>query len=164
MRGLYSHSREYRKIFLRRYFPSIFVAKIIFTRCEYMPRLYSHPREYSKILLANYLCIGFVPGGKSNQIRKNTFFVNKLAKTTTLSKRQSTIKKEQTAQAPQLQKIGKAKPEANAGKTEQKPNKETLIRTGGYLKKSSKTMQEHNTKSWQIIADEERCDRERKKS
>ena len=40
-----------------------------FARCEYMPRLYSHPREYRKIFLANYLCIGFVPGGKGQQLK-----------------------------------------------------------------------------------------------
>ena len=64
MRGLYSHSREYRKTFFDEVFPE-YSAKFLgeFTRCEYMPRLYSHPREYRKILLANYLCIGFVPGG-----------------------------------------------------------------------------------------------------
>ena len=62
--GLYSHSREYRRIFLRSNFPHIsHIWGGVHVRCKYMPRLYSHPREYRKIFLGNYLCIGFVPGG-----------------------------------------------------------------------------------------------------
>ena len=57
MRGIYSHSREYRKIFLRNHFRHIF-AKFLreFIWCE-------HRRANTGKLLANYLCIGSVPGG-----------------------------------------------------------------------------------------------------
>ena len=64
MRGLYLHSREYRKVFLRDHFPHISqILRGNSLRCEYMSRLYSHAREYMIKFLANYLCIGFMPGG-----------------------------------------------------------------------------------------------------
>ena len=65
MRGLYSHSREYRKIFLRRYFPSI-LQKMIgeFTRCEYMPpciRTRANTGKYSwRIIYVSVSCQGVI--------------------------------------------------------------------------------------------------------
>ena len=72
MRGLYSHSREYRKIFSTGHVPE-YCAKFLgeFIRCEYMPRLYSHPRECRKIFLANYLCIGFVPDSIGSGVKNH---------------------------------------------------------------------------------------------
>ena len=60
--GLYSHSREYRKICLRSYF-RIFVKFLGNSSwCEYMPRLYSHLRKYRKLVLRDYLRVGCVRG------------------------------------------------------------------------------------------------------
>ena len=63
MRGLYSHSRELRKIFSRNHVRILATCLKELIRCKCMSRLYSHLREDRYKLLANQLCIGFVPGG-----------------------------------------------------------------------------------------------------
>ena len=59
MWGMYSHSHEYRKLFLRFLFrifaPTKNSPRENSFRCEYTPRLYAHPHEYKKNPAKGYL-------------------------------------------------------------------------------------------------------------
>ena len=68
MRGLYSHSREYRKIFLRRYFPSILINSqgnsLGANTCRACIRTRANTGKYSwRIIYVFVSCQGVIKGG-----------------------------------------------------------------------------------------------------
>ena len=96
MWGLYLHSREYRKIFLRNYFWNMYLHLCPlplygYSGCIHAPLVPLHknilgelislrihaahvfaPGWIQEIFLANYLCIGFVPGGIVHRVSLKT--------------------------------------------------------------------------------------------